>query len=90
MRSTESVDIYFDKQYSCLWPVVYDQFVGTYYSYMYEYYPFSLHNGITIANVLILLSSPVDNFDLPWNYYYYYINCLLYIFFCFYILMLTL
>jgi hypothetical protein len=31
---------------------------------MYEYYPFSPHNGITIADVLILLSSPVkDKFD---------------------------
>jgi hypothetical protein len=47
---------------------------------MYEYYPFSPHNGITIADVLILLISLIkDMFDLSWNYYYYYhcyyINC---------------
>jgi hypothetical protein len=37
------------------------------------YYPFSPHNGITIAVVLILLFSPVkDKSDLSWNYYYYY------------------
>jgi hypothetical protein len=40
---------------------------------MYEYYNFSPHNGITIAKILILLFSPVnDNFDLSWNYYFYY------------------
>jgi hypothetical protein len=47
---------------------------------MYEYYPFSPHNGITIADVHILLFSSVkDKFDLSWNYYYYYyyINCLI-------------
>jgi hypothetical protein len=27
---------------------------------MYEYYPFSPHNDITIANVLILLFSPIN------------------------------
>jgi hypothetical protein len=31
---------------------------------MYEYFPFSPHNGVTIANVLILILRPVtDNFD---------------------------
>jgi hypothetical protein len=48
-----------------------------YYCYiyvsMYEYYPLSPHSSITIANVFILLFSPVnDKFDLSWNYYYYY------------------
>jgi hypothetical protein len=47
------------------------------YICMYEYHPFLPHNGITIANVLILLFSPVsDNFDLSWNcYYHYYYYC---------------
>jgi hypothetical protein len=40
---------------------------------MYEYYPFSPHNGITFAYVLVLLFSPVnDNFGHLRNYYYYY------------------
>jgi hypothetical protein len=31
---------------------------------MYEYYPLSPHNGITIANLFISLFSPVsDNFE---------------------------
>jgi hypothetical protein len=65
---------------------------------MYEYYPFSSHNGITVANVLILIFSPVnDNFDLTWNYYYYYYyhyhyyyytNCV--ILFCLYVFSLFL
>jgi hypothetical protein len=35
--------------------------------------------GIAIANVIILIFSPVnDNFDILWNYYYYYyMNCLI-------------
>jgi hypothetical protein len=65
---------------------------------MYEYYPFSTHNGITIVNVLILLFSPVsDNFHLSWKYYhYYYINCRILYSVCkffavyFYVLVLTL
>jgi hypothetical protein len=43
------------------------------YICMYEYCSLSPHNGITIANLLVLIFSPVnDNFDFSWNYYYSY------------------
>jgi hypothetical protein len=72
------------------------------YVCMNEYYTFSPHNGVAIANVLISFFSPVnDNFDLSRNYYnnnnnYYYINRLSLYFVCkffivsFYVLVLTL
>jgi hypothetical protein len=65
-------------------------------------YPFSSHNGITIANVFILLFSHLnDNYDFHGMiiiiyYYYYCINCLILYFVCkffvvpFYVLTLTL
>jgi hypothetical protein len=53
------------------------------YVCMYEHYPYSPHNGITIANAFISHFLAVnDNFDFSWNYFYYYIKCLILHFVC--------